>query len=105
MRESDGLALSSRNMRLDPAARKAATVISRALFAASREQSIESAQSVMLHVLNEETTFSGDYAEIIDEDDFTQATDSTRHARAIIAGWINGIRLIDNISMKEGARS
>jgi len=104
IRESDGLALSSRNMRLDPAARKAATVISRALFAASREQSIESAQSVMLHVLNEETTFRCDYAEIIDEDEFTPATNSTLHARAIIAGWINGIRLIDNISMNQGVR-
>ena len=104
-RESDGLALSSRNVRLDPAARKAATVISRALFAASHEQDLESAQSVMLHVLNEETTFSCDYAEIIDEADFTPATHSTLHARAIIAGWINGIRLIDNISMKEGAHS
>ena len=105
IRESDGLALSSRNVRLDPAARKAATVISRALFAASNEQNLESAQSVMLHVLSEVTTFSCDYAEIIDEDDFTQATDSTLHARAIIAGWINGIRLIDNISMNQGVRS
>ena len=105
IRESDGLALSSRNVRLDPAARKAATVISRALFAASNEQNLESAQSVMLHVLSEETTFSCDYAEIIDEDEFTQATDSTLHARAIIAGWINGIRLIDNISMNQGVHS
>jgi pantoate--beta-alanine ligase len=92
-------------VRLDPAARKSATVISRALFAASSEHNLESAHSVMLHVLNEETTFSCDYAEIIDEDDFTQATDSTLHARAIIAGWINGIRLIDNISMNQGVRS
>ena len=105
IRESDGLALSSRNVRLDPAARKAATVISRALFAASNEQNLESAQSMMLHVLSEETTFSCDYAEIIDEDEFTPATDSTLHARAIIAGWINGIRLIDNISMNQGVRS
>jgi pantoate--beta-alanine ligase len=59
----------------------------------------------MLHVLNEETTFSCDYAEIIDEDEFIPATNSTLHARAIVAGWINGIRLIDNISMKWGARS
>ena len=105
IRESDGLALSSRNVRLDPAARKVATIISRALFAASNEQDLESAQSVMLHVLSEETTFSCDYAEIIDEIEFTQATHSTLHARAIIAGWINGIRLIDNMSMKLGAHS
>jgi pantoate--beta-alanine ligase len=105
IRESDGLALSSRNLRLDLEARKAATAISRALFAASSEQSLESAQSVMLQILSDEATFTCDYAEIIDENEFTPATQSTPHARAIIAGWINGIRLIDNMVMKQGARS
>jgi pantoate--beta-alanine ligase len=105
IRESDGLALSSRNVRLDPAARKAATVISRALFAATSEQSLESAQSRLLQILNEEEAFICDYAEIIDENEFIRATKSTSHARAIIAGWINGIRLIDNMSMTQGARS
>jgi pantoate--beta-alanine ligase len=105
IRESDGLALSSRNVRLDPAGRKAATVISRALFAASNEHDLESAQTLMLQVLSDEATFTCDYAEIIDENEFIPATHSTLHARAIIAGWINGIRLIDNMAMKLGARS
>ena len=105
IRESDGLALSSRNVRLDPAARKAATVISRALFAASQETTLKSAQTLMLQILSDEATFTCDYAEIIDENEFIPASESTLHARAIIAGWINGIRLIDNMSMKLGARS
>ena len=105
IRESDGLALSSRNVRLDPAARKAATVISRALFAAAQETTLESAQTLMLQILSDEATFACDYAEIIDENEFIPASESTLHARAIIAGWINGIRLIDNMSMKLGARS
>ena len=105
IRESDGLALSSRNVRLDPAARKAATVISRALFAASQEATLKSAQTLMLQILGDEATFTCDYAEIIDENEFIPASESTLHARAIIAGWINGIRLIDNMSMKLGARS
>ena len=105
IRESDGLALSSRNVRLDPAARKAATVISRALLAASNEQNLKSAQTLMLQILSDEATFTCDYAEIIDENEFNPASESTLHARAIIAGWINGIRLIDNMSMKLGARS
>ena len=105
IRESDGLALSSRNVRLDPAGRKAATVISRALFAASQETTLESARTLMLQILSEEATFTCDYAEIIDENEFTSATESTSHARAIIAGWLNGIRLIDNMAMKLGARS
>ena len=105
IREIDGLALSSRNVRLDPAARKAATVISRALFAASQEGSLVSAQTLMLQILSDEATFTCDYAEIIDENEFTPATQSTPHARAIIAGWINGIRLIDNMAMKLGVHS
>jgi len=102
MREIDGLALSSRNVRLDSAARQAATVISHALFAASQEESLLSAQTLMLQILSDEATFTCDYAEIIDENEFTPATQSTPHARAIIAGWINGIRLIDNMAMKLG---
>ena len=105
IRESDGLALSSRNVRLDPVARKAATVISRALFAAASQENIASAHSRLLEVLAEEDAFTCDYAEIIDENEFTSATESTSHARAIIAGWLNGIRLIDNMAMKLGARS
>ena len=105
IRESDGLALSSRNVRLEPVARKAATVISRALFAAASQENIASAHSRLLEVLAEEDAFTCDYAEIIDENEFTSATESTSHARAIIAGWLNGIRLIDNMAMKLGARS
>jgi len=105
IRESDGLALSSRNVRLDSDARKSATVISRALFAATREESVESAHSRLVQILSEEEAFTCDYAEIIDENEFTPATDSTLSARAIVAGWINGIRLIDNMSMKPGAHS
>ena len=105
IRESDGLALSSRNVRLDPIARKAATVISRALFAAASQENIASAHSRLLEVLAEEDAFTCDYAEIIDENEFTSATESTSHARAIIAGWLNGIRLIDNMAMKLGAQS
>ena len=103
IRESDGLALSSRNVRLDPEGRKAATVISRALFAAAAEQRVESAQARLQQILGEEDAFTCDYAEIVDENEFTPATESTSHARAIIAGWINGIRLIDNMPMKLGA--
>jgi len=105
IRESDGLALSSRNVRLDPIARKAATVISRALFAAASQENIALAHSRLLEVLAEEDAFTCDYAEIIDENKFTSATESTTHARAIIAGWLNGIRLIDNMAMKLGAQS
>jgi len=102
VRESDGLALSSRNIRLDAAGRKAASVISKALLLATCEKDLDSARDAIHHILATEPALTLDYAEIIDESDFSQATSQTAHARAIIAGWINGIRLIDNMAMKTG---
>ncbi|MFM9151034.1 MAG: pantoate--beta-alanine ligase [Candidatus Planktophila sp.] len=103
IRESDGLALSSRNVRLDADGRKAATVISRALVLATSQNDLENSRQTLNEILATEATFTIDYAQIIDEKDFSQATEETAHARAIVAGWINGIRLIDNMPMKNRA--
>jgi pantoate--beta-alanine ligase len=102
IRESDGLALSSRNVRLDADARIASTVISRALLRATHQSDLDSARSTLLEILSTEPALTVDYAQIIDESDFSQASAGTSHARAIVAGWINGIRLIDNMAMKTG---
>ena len=63
----------------------------------------------MHQVCAHEPLFRLDYAEIINEENFEIATDSTSKQRAIIAGWLNGVRLIDNMQMnpssaKTGAR-
>jgi len=101
IRDTDGLALSSRNVRLsDP---KAALVIYRALLAASKEKSIDSAREVMRGVLASEAALTLDYAEIINESNFEKASPNDANKRAIIAGWVNGIRLIDNMPMNGSA--
>jgi pantoate--beta-alanine ligase len=46
-----------------------------------------------------EPAFEKDYATIIDEKDFSIAHDGTENRRAIIAGWVEGVRLIDNMPM------
>ena len=99
IRESDGLALSSRNIRLSESDRKVATVIYRALTAAKESKSLESARAAMHLICSQEPIFELDYAEIIDEENFRIARDSTLKQRAIIAGWLNGVRLIDNMQM------
>ena len=91
VRDSDGLALSSRNHRLSAIGRKSALVIHRALVAASREE--------MLQILASEPGFKLDYAEIIDEETFEIASSASTYKRGIIAGWVNGVRLIDNSPM------
>jgi len=103
IREADGLAMSSRNVRLDAIAREDARVLYRALSAAAVAPDLKSAQSALQEVAKSQSGFTLDYAEIVDEKDFSKATDATQNKRAIIAGWLNGVRLIDNMEMKLGA--
>lgn len=86
VREFDGLALSSRNARLTQADRAVALIISKALKEPSR----------MKEILATEPAFKLDYAEIIDEKTFRPVSAITQNKRAIIAGWVNGVRLLDN---------
>lgn len=86
VREFDGLALSSRNIRLTESDRAAALIISKALKEPTR----------MHEILATEPAFKLDYAEIIDEKTFQNASATTQNKRAIIAGWVNGVRLLDN---------
>jgi len=96
IRDNDGLALSSRNMRLGDQGRKSALVISRALRAARASLDPKTA---MLEVLASEPGFTLDYAVLIDEESFEEAGTSTPNSRALIAGWVNGVRLLDNMQM------
>ncbi|CAB4993165.1 unannotated protein [freshwater metagenome] len=92
IRDSDGLALSSRNIRLTADGRVAASVIHRALTQSTTEDELRA-------ILQSETAFTLDYADFIDEMTFNHAQLDTQHVRAIVAGWINGVRLIDNMPM------
>jgi pantoate--beta-alanine ligase len=85
------LALSSRNSRLSVEDKKIAQVIYQAL----TQNNIEDARALMKKV----DGFSLDYLELIDEQSFTLATPDTKNKRLIIAGWVNQVRLIDNMAM------
>jgi pantoate--beta-alanine ligase len=50
-------------------------------------------------ILETESSFTLDYADFIDEKTFAHAQSSTTDVRAVVAGWINGVRLIDNMPM------
>jgi pantoate--beta-alanine ligase len=99
VREFDGLAMSSRNLQLSESGRNVALVIHRALAAAKLAPTVEIAQEVLNTTLSTESGFDKDYATIIDEKDFSLAGESTENRRAIIAGWVEGVRLIDNMAM------
>ena len=90
IREADGLALSSRNIRLSSEDRAKAAIIYNALNS-SRDQ--------MNAVLASEPAWKTDYATVINPENFKE--EFAPKQRAIIAGWIGGIRLIDNMEYKE----
>jgi pantoate--beta-alanine ligase len=99
IREADGLAMSSRNMRLTPEQRKAALVLSRALFAVEREwrsKSIPELHELVNAIMNEEPSVKLEYFEIADRDTLETATEK-KNAVACIAAYVGEIRLIDNV--------
>lgn len=91
IRDSSNLALSSRNSRLSVEDKKIAQVIYQAL----TQNNIDKARELLKKV----DGFSLDYFEAIDEQTFNLASPDTRNKRLIIAGWVNQVRLIDNMAM------
>jgi len=101
-RESDGLAMSSRNTYLDAADRKAATVLVRALRAAEHEiaAGVRDAlhlQGAMQKILKSEPRARVDYAEIVDAETFEAVVRVSRRCYALLAVFIGKTRLIDNL--------
>ena len=101
VRESDGLALSSRNQYLSPEERRAATVLFRSLELA-RQASLrgQSRTDVLLRgvrdLIESEPLARLDYAELVSADDLSPLDEITNHALLALAVFIGKTRLIDN---------
>lgn len=93
IREADGVAMSSRNLRLSSEEREAASIIYKALNSDTDMQG-------MREILASEPLFTLDYLELIDEESFVAPTSESAKVRMIIAGWINQVRLIDNMAVR-----
>jgi pantoate--beta-alanine ligase len=101
VREPDGLAISSRNVRLSPVERKAATVLHRSLLAVQKswgagERNGDVLRVSMASVLAREPLAATDYTSIADVDTFHEVAVATKPARALVAVIIGDTRLIDN---------
>ena len=90
VREADGLAMSSRNVRLSPEERQKALIIYKAL---------KSGRENLRAILDSEPEWTTDYATVINPENFKE--ELAPKQRAIVAGWIGGIRLIDNMEYME----
>jgi pantoate--beta-alanine ligase len=102
VREADGLALSSRNQRLNAEERRAAPVLYRALVAAGSliAQGCEDPAMVRqaaFRVLAQEPAVRLEYFEIVDPDGMTAVQWISGPVRIAIAAWLGSTRLIDNI--------
>lgn len=106
VRTQEGLALSSRNMRLSPAGLKIAGTIPRALQGCERlfwegERDIRILESHLCRSLTDQAGLRIDYAKIVDAESLQEisAIPIQRPAVALVACWVEGVRLIDNISL------
>src|SRR5579872_1107342 len=104
IRESDGLALSSRNAYLDPQERKSALVLHRSLQDAQRlfetgERNSEKLIAVGKQEFAGEPCARLDYFEIIDPDSLEPVTTIENRTLIAVAAFIGNTRLIDNITV------
>jgi pantoate--beta-alanine ligase len=102
LRESNHLAMSSRNERLDTLHREKAGIIYQSLLQAKklyRNDSLQSALDYVNHLYSELNEFELEYFTITDEENLTTLTqqDSKITARGFIVVHIQGVRLIDNL--------
>jgi pantoate--beta-alanine ligase len=106
VREPDGLAMSSRNAYLDPAERRAATILYRALDGARvsiarGERDTLRLMAAMRELLRTEPLAEPDYVEVVDADTLEQVTRLRGVCLALLAVRIGPVRLIDNMLIEE----
>lgn len=104
LRETDGLAMSSRNMRLDKEAREKAVEISRTLLhikSSLKTGDLSELKTAAVEQLNR-TGFKTDYVEIADADtlELIGRWDGKRKLVALCAAFLGEVRLIDNMLLQ-----
>ncbi|HEV2483794.1 MAG TPA: pantoate--beta-alanine ligase [Puia sp.] len=101
VREADGLAMSSRNVRLDPGQRSRSAAIYKAL------QAIRGGWPGPLVLLVQKATetlekagFRIDYVSIADRNTLQPVADGSKNAVVLIAAFMGEVRLIDNMELR-----
>jgi pantoate--beta-alanine ligase len=102
VREPDGLAMSSRNRRLDPEQRRIAPMLYQALQAASARiasgtASPDPIRNAALAVLQSQPAIRVEYLEAVDPETMQPVEAIVGPVRIAAAVWIGSIRLIDNV--------
>jgi pantoate--beta-alanine ligase len=107
VREADGLAMSSRNLRLGTEARETAPMVGQVLESTARiiarGGNVAQALSTARAALESSGFGEIDYLELRGHPDLTPLTTADRPARLFIAVWLDGVRLIDNVPVSAAA--
>lgn len=99
IRDTDGLALSSRNRYLEAKQREQALSISKTLFQIQKEVKAGESDIHLLRKIARETLDVDelDYLEFVDPDSLLAVKGITEPTRLLIAAWVGQTRLIDNL--------
>lgn len=105
VREDDGLALSSRNVRLSSEHRKAAVAISRGLFAArdshtNGHHTSSELKDLVSASISQSVDGHVEYVEVCDIKTLQPIENTERGAVICVAAWYGEVRLIDNIELQ-----
>jgi pantoate--beta-alanine ligase len=99
-RETDGLAMSSRNIHLTAYDREHALILSKTLSWVKEHFNVDSItqlQQQAEQMLNNEHGITPEYFEIVDGDTLKPVTAVTKKVVALVAAWVGKTRLIDNM--------
>lgn len=104
IREKDGLAMSSRNVRLNPEGRKAATVLYKSLMEAKKawkngRRDGRQLQKVVLDCLKAEPLARIEYVSVANPVTLEELNGTVKTALISLAVFVGDVRLIDNISV------
>jgi pantoate--beta-alanine ligase len=102
VRETDGLALSSRNRYLTAEQRISATILHRSLAAAADlhahgERNSQVLTATILRMFAADTAVTAEYAAVVDPDTLLPVAETTRGALIAVAAHFGETRLIDNL--------
>jgi pantoate--beta-alanine ligase len=106
IRESDGLAVSSRNILMSKEERDASTIVYRALSTGlmlwgNGEYRTNILIPEMLNILSQEPLVTSiDYLNIVDSTTMEDLADATKNGIVLVAAWVGNTRIVDNILLR-----